>query len=173
VRFQPVVGRYVRLELAGKLADRPWEVAEIELYGRDSPAAMEKRDAFAACGPGRLPVTLDALRMRIHTAGNKTEKGWFLFGQGSLGDFVRFGQACRYRVTITAGIGYEDKEKRVRELVVYVGAQRFGPFPVQPIEMTEQSFTVSVPEGVEEIIIQDCHNNGAYTVVKAVVQPVE
>ena len=159
----------IRQRVAAVAEGLPWVLKQQGLIGKD----LDNPDAFAACGPGRPPVTLDASRLRIHTAGNKTEKGWFLFGHGCLGDFVRFVQAGRYRVTVTAGIGYVDKEKRSREFVVCVGAQRFGPFPVQTIEMTAQSFTVSVPARVEGIIVQDCRNNGAYSVVKMVIQPVE
>lgn len=118
-------------------------------------------------------MTLDAVRMRMHTAGSKTEHGWFLGGGGCLCDFVRFAKAGRYRVTVTAGIGYQDKERPVREFVVYVGHERFGPFEVQTVEAKPHSFTVSVPAGVEAILVKDFRNTGPYSVVKTVVEPAE
>ena len=161
----------VRQRVAAVAEGLPWVLKQQGLTDQD----LDNPDAFAVCGPGRPPVTLDASRMRLHTAGNKTDKGWFLFDRGCLGDFVRFTEAGRYRVTVTAGIGYDDKDKdkRTREFVVHVGGQRFGPFPVQAVEMAEHAFTVPVPAGVEGIIVQDCHNNGAYSVIKTVIQAVE
>ena len=65
MRFQPVAGRYVRLELAGKLADRPWEIAEVELYGWDSPAALESATRWSlrrrATMPFRWPPPTSAI----------------------------------------------------------------------------------------------------------------
>ena len=65
VRFGPVAGRYVRLELDGKLADRPWEIAEVELYGWDSPAALEKRDAVVLEAKGDDALSAGGRRFEL------------------------------------------------------------------------------------------------------------
>ena len=88
-----------------------------------------------------------------------------------IGHHIRFEQAGQYLVKVQA-TGYE-REKRgakQRDLVVNVGAERFGPVDV-PDGPKEFAVTVTAPAGVWELSVQCPQNAGPVGVKEFTVQP--
>jgi hypothetical protein len=65
LRFNPVVGRYCRLQLT-ESAGYPWNLAEIEVYGSRDPRALDTHTAIALPGRPGPPARWAAAELRYY-----------------------------------------------------------------------------------------------------------
>ncbi len=65
LRFNPQVGRYLRLELTGS-AGYPWSLAEVDLYGAADPAALDTETVIALPQEPPPPVRWAAEELRYY-----------------------------------------------------------------------------------------------------------
>ena len=120
-------------------------------------------EAFPRVGPG-LTVTLDLRHVQIQTAGQDVGDAWYLFSWAKVGDYVYFEKPGRYEITIEAGIGDYDPTPRNREMLVHVGSQEYGPFPIDHASIDTYPLIVEAPAGVMVVAVEDLHNDGPFKV---------
>jgi hypothetical protein len=83
--FDPVVTRYIRLE-AVVPNEKPWSIAELELYGSDDPAAFQSQDAVVVDAKAPNPLRMAAEELRYYI-GELTGRPLHVVGPDQAADF--------------------------------------------------------------------------------------
>lgn len=122
---------------------------------------LNEPTAFISVSPEHS-ATIDLRFAAIQTAGQDVGDAWFLFSWAQVGDYVWVQQPGRYRVSVTAGIGYTNPEPGNRQMLVHIGGMQYGPFVINHETMDTYTLFVEIPAGVFEVAVEDLYNRGPF-----------